>query len=224
MTTPTESLAPPSPGLDPAEVIRLAVVEDHADTRENLQRLFDQEEGFKMMCACADAREALERIPGCRPDVVLMDIHLPSVSGIECVARLKQRLPALHVLMLTVYEDDELILNALKAGASGYLLKRTPPARLVEAVVEVRNGGAPMSNEIARKVVASFHAAPAPADQGLTLREEEILRLLARGFVAKEVAAELNISYDTVRTHLKHIYEKLHVRSRTEAVLKFIGE
>jgi DNA-binding NarL/FixJ family response regulator len=213
------------PHSDGAEVIRIAVVEDHDDTRENLQRLFNQEPGLQLLCACASAHEAMERIPPCQPDVVLMDIHLPEISGIECVARLKQRLPALHVLMWTVYEDDELILSALKAGASGYLLKRTPPARLVEAVAEVRNGGAPMSGEIARKVVASFHASPpSTAAEALTQREEEVLRLLARGFVAKEVAAQLGISYDTVRTHLKHIYEKLHVRSRTEAVLKFLGE
>lgn len=163
-------------------------------------------------------------IPKLLPDVVLMDIHLPNMSGVECTARLRQLAPSLQILMLTVYEDSETIFKALKAGASGYLLKRTAPAQILEAIADVHRGGAPMTSEIARKVVQSFRA-PEPSPPGtepLTRREEEILELLARGYASKEIAEALSISFDTVRTHLRHIYEKLHVRSRTEAVIKYL--
>ena len=154
-----------------------------------------------------------------------MDIQMPGMSGIACTASLKKLLPSVPVMMLTVYEDNDAIFNALKAGASGYLLKRSAPAKLLEAIKELHHGGAPMTSEIARRVIESFfHAKPTahPQDK-LTAREEEILECLAKGFVTKEIADKLAVSYDTVRYHLKHIYDKLHVHSRTEAVIKYLG-
>ena len=204
--------------------IAVAIVEDHAVIRESWRQLIHEAPGFRCTCACGDAEEALRVIPKLLPDVVLMDIHLPNMSGVECTARLRQLAPSLQILMLTVYEDNETVFKALKAGASGYLLKRTAPAQILEAIADVHRGGAPMTSEIARKVVQSFRA-PEPSPPGtepLTRREEEILELLARGYASKEIAEALSISFDTVRTHLRHIYEKLHVRSRTEAVIKYL--
>ena len=162
-------------------------------------------------------------LPKHEPEIVLMDIQLPKASGIECTARLKQLLPAVQIIMVTVYEDTERIFKALSAGACGYILKRCPPEELVAAIREVRQGGAPMSREIARKVIGSFQN-PLAANQEveeLSPREREILELLAQGFANKEIADRLGVSDGTVRWHLRHVYEKLHVRSRTEAALKF---
>jgi DNA-binding NarL/FixJ family response regulator len=205
--------------------ISVAIVEDNPEVRRNLSRYIGGAPGFRCACACASAEEALRVIPQSPPDVVLMDIQLPRMSGITCTASLKQALPSVPVMMLTVYEDTDVIFNALKAGASGYLLKRSDPAKVLEALAELHRGGAPMTGEIARKVIESFHRAQAtehPADK-LTAREEEILDHLARGYVTKEIADKLAISSPTVRYHLKHIYDKLHVRSRVEAVIKYLG-
>jgi DNA-binding NarL/FixJ family response regulator len=157
------------------------------------------------------------------PEIVLMDIQLPNHSGIECTAQLKQLLPAVHIIMVTVYEDTERIFKALRAGACGYLLKRCTPEELISAVHEVKQGGAPMSREIARKVIASFRSpVTASAEVGeLSPREREILELLAQGFANKEIARRVGVNDGTVRWHLRHVYDKLHVRSRTEAALKF---
>lgn len=205
--------------------IAVAIVEDNPEVRHNLTRYIDEAPGFRCACACASAEEALRVIPKSPPDVVLMDIQLPGMSGIACTVALKQALPTLPVMMLTVYEDNDAIFRALKAGASGYLLKRSAPAKLLDAITELHRGGAPMTSEIARKVIESFHLARIiehPADK-LTAREEEILDWLAKGYVTKEIADKLGVSYDTIRYHLKHIYDKLHVRSRTEAVIKYLG-
>jgi DNA-binding NarL/FixJ family response regulator len=205
--------------------ISVAIVEDNAEIRRNLSRYIDEAPGFRCACACASAEEALKVIPASLPDVVLMDIQLPGMSGIACTAALKQMLPAVPVMMLTVYEDDDAIFNALKAGASGYLLKRSAPVKLLDAVSDLYKGGAPMTSEIARKVIESFSKSkPAehPQDK-LTSREQEILECLAKGYVPKEIADKLQLSYDTVRYHLKHIYDKLHVHSRTEAVIKYLS-
>jgi DNA-binding NarL/FixJ family response regulator len=202
--------------------IAVAIVEDDPGVRRNLARFIGEAAGFRCAGLCASGEEALRVIPRAPPDVVLMDIQLPGMSGIDCTAVLKQKLPALRVMMLTVYEDSDAIFAALKAGASGYLLKRSAPARLIEAIKELHQGGAPMTSEIARKVIDSFHAAkPAshPQDQ-LTLREEEVLQHLAKGYAPKEISVKMDLAYETVRVHLKHVYEKLHVHSRTEAVLK----
>ena len=201
----------------------IALVEDSAPLRRNLERMLRRAPGVRCVCACSTAEEALEQIPLCKPDVVLMDINLPGASGIECTARLKLQMPAMQVIMLTVYEDTTNIFSALKAGACGYLLKRSSPAEILEALTAVQTGGAPMTSEIARKIVTTFQTPTPVAGDGATLsvREQEILKLLSKGRVSKEIAEELSISYHTVRVHTKHIYEKLHVRSRAEAVLKF---
>jgi DNA-binding NarL/FixJ family response regulator len=205
--------------------ISVAIVEDNAEIRRNLSRYIGEAPGFRCACACASGDEALRVIPQAPPEIVLMDIQMPGMSGIACTAALKKLLPSVPVMMLTVYEDNDAIFNALKAGASGYLLKRSAPAKLLEAIKELHQGGAPMTSEIARRVIDSFHPAkPAahPQDK-LTAREEEILEYLAKGYVTKEIADKLSVSYDTVRYHLKHIYDKLHVHSRTEAVIKYLG-
>lgn len=204
--------------------IRVAIVEDHASIREGLIMHLRRAANILFTAAYASGEEALRGLPTDLPDVVLMDINLPGQSGIECVAALKALFPALQVLMLTVYDDSDQIFAALRAGASGYLLKRTPPNELIEAIKEVCRGGSPMSMQIARKVVAHFHqiAKPASDIEKLTPREQHILSLLANGSYYKEIAAELGISPNTVRNHLHEIYHKLHVQSRTEAVLKYL--
>lgn len=206
-------------------MISVAVVEDNTGVRRSLELMLNDSPGFRCVCACGSAEEALQAIPRQAPDVVLMDIHLPNRSGVECTLRLKQLLPAVQVIMITVYTDIDTIFKALRAGASGYLLKRSPPEKILEAISEVRQGGAPMTREIARKVVEAFKepVETAPTVSNLTRRENEVLELLSQGFGNKEIAQSLSISNDTVRYHLKQIYEKLHVRSRTEAVAKFVG-
>jgi DNA-binding NarL/FixJ family response regulator len=201
----------------------VALVEDNSGVRESLTVLINGTPGFRCVGAFANAEVALRQIPENWPDIVLMDINLPQMSGIDCVARLKAQRPDLHILMLTVHVDSELIFKSLKAGASGYLIKQSSPAELLEAMSDVLMGGAPMTNTIARKVVLYFQQ-KAPVDETacLTKRELEILTHLAKGYQYKEIADLLSINVLTVRTHIHHIYEKLHVRSRTEAVVKFL--
>lgn len=205
-------------------LIKVAIVEDNRGIRESWAKLINQSPGFECVCVCTSGEEALKNIPLDRPDVVLMDINLPGLSGIECTAQLKERMPGVQILIVTVHADNDRVFAALQAGASGYLLKRTTPAELLEAIADVMRGGAPMTGEIARKVIASFRrAAPmALVDAHLTRREEDILSLLAQGYANKEIADRLAVSFDTVRTHLRHIYEKMHVRSRTEATSKYL--
>jgi DNA-binding NarL/FixJ family response regulator len=201
--------------------ISVSLIEDSEEIRESLTVLLRASEGFAFMNAYGNAEDALKGIPLAPPDVVLVDINLPGMSGIECMRRLKQQLPGVQMLMLTVYDDPDGIFASLAAGASGYLLKRTPPVRLLEAITEVSQGGAPMSGQIARKVVESFSTPAAEPALGLTLREAEILAHLAKGYRYQEIADLLGISIETVRTHLHKIYEKLHVRSRTEAINRY---
>lgn len=205
-------------------VTTVAVVEDNATFRRFLVDLIDATPGCRCVAACGSAEEGLEMIPPQHPDVVLMDIHLPGDSGIACTARLHELAPRTQVLMLTVYKDIKMIFQALKAGACGYLLKRSGGQEILDAIAELRAGGAPMTSEIARLLVRSFQApATAPPETAtLTPREREILVLLADGLSNKEIAARLFISFFTVRAHLMHIYEKLHVRSRTEAAAVFL--
>lgn len=204
--------------------LRVALVEDDPGIRAGLCAVLDAADGFVCTGVFGSVEEMLARFDGAA-DVMLMDIHLPLLSGVEGVPLLKGRYPSLPVVMLTVYDDAERIFAALKAGATGYLLKRTPPDALLDALLDVHRGGAPMSASIARKVVASFHApAPeAPAELTLSPREQEVLHYLAQGFRYKEIAEALFISPETVRSHLRSIYDKLHVRSRTEAVVKYLG-
>jgi DNA-binding NarL/FixJ family response regulator len=205
--------------------ITVAIVEDSDQVRVTLARLINRAEGFTSPCQYASAEAALEGLPKERPDVVLMDINLPGMNGVECVRRLKQVLPKTQVIMLTVYEDTENIFNALAAGAAGYLLKRTSTKELLAAIREVQQGGSPMTTHIARKVVQSFQragASPQPTEN-LSPREQEVLDFLAKGFLYKEIADNLGISYETVHTYIRRIYEKLQVRTRTEAVAKFLS-
>lgn len=205
----------------PKQELYVAVVEDVREERETLVRMLAGADGFHCVAACASAEDALRVIPSARPDVVLMDIQLPATSGIECVRQLKALSPETEMMMLTVVEDHEQIFESLAAGATGYLLKTTTPTRLLEAIRELHAGGAPMSGQIARQVIAEFQrpAAPAPA-ANLSPVEQKVLQHLARGLLYKEVADELKISISTIRTHIWHIYKKLHVHNRTEAVLK----
>lgn len=205
--------------------IKVSIVEDNRGTRESLSELLGRAPALRCVGAHPSGEEALSRIPAEQPDVVLMDINLPGMSGIECVSRLKELLPKTQVLMLTTYEESDLIFDSLRKGASGYLLKNMPPSELIQAVEQVHAGGAPMSMQIARKVVNHFQQVKqlnADAEQ-LTKREQEILALLAKGFLYKEIADQLGITLSTVRAHLHTVYEKLHVQSRTQAVVKFLG-
>jgi DNA-binding NarL/FixJ family response regulator len=205
-------------------VTRVAIVEDSDTLRQCLIKLIGRSPGYKCVCSCQTAEKAMVEIPNAKPDVVLMDIHLPGESGILCTARLRETMPQMQIIMLTVYNDMRSVFEALKAGACGYVLKRAGEKEILDAIAEVRTGGAPMTSEIARMVVRSFMppASASLADtQQLSSREMEILALLAEGLANKEIAARLNISPGTVRGHLMHIYEKLHVRCRTEAAMKY---
>ena len=206
--------------------LRVALVEDKRDVMKSWCRLIDSFADIECICQCSSGEDALRQIPVAKPDVILMDIFLPRMSGIECTARLKVLLPQTQIIILTAAEDDELVFLALEAGANGYLLKRTKPADLRAALLEVLAGGAPMTSEIARRVVESFRQkgkGRSPDDTvSLTAREEEILVLLSKGYSNKEIADRLSLSVETVRSHLKHSYEKMHVRSRTEAVVRYM--
>ena len=218
-----QSLPQTRTSIDGVGGISVAVVEDDAGLRRSLERMLKLSPGFSCSCSCGCGEEALKLIPRSPPDVVLMDIHLPNRSGIECTALLRQQLPQLQIIMLTVYNDAYTLFKALRAGACGYLLKRARPEEILEAISEAQRGGAPMSSEIARQVVAAFQE-PAPNDEqeeDLSRREREILDHLLRGFSNKDIASHLSISVFTVKNHLRHIYEKLHVRSRTDVLLKY---
>jgi RNA polymerase sigma factor (sigma-70 family) len=204
--------------------IAVSIVEDNDKLRGTLAQVLNRADGFHCVSDYASAEDALKDLPQVRPDVVLMDINLPGMNGVECVRQLKQLLPQTQVMMLTVYEDTENIFNALTAGASGYMLKRTSSPELLEAIQEVSRGGSPMTMHIARKVVQSFQktAAMAAATENLSEREQQVLDLLSQGLMYKEIADKLEISYETVHTYIRRIYEKLQVRTRTEAVAKFL--
>jgi DNA-binding NarL/FixJ family response regulator len=209
--------------------ITVSIVEDNEQLRETLARVLNRADGFQCVGQHASAEAGLEGIPKERPNAVLMDINLPGMNGVECVRQLKQRLPQTQVVMLTAYEDTENIFSSLAAGASGYLLKRSKSAEILEALRDVQNGGSPMSTHIARKVVQSFQSSARPAaapavepTEDLSPREQEVLDLLSQGFMYKEISDKLGISFETVRTYIRRIYEKLHVRTRTEAVAKVL--
>ncbi|HYG21150.1 MAG TPA: response regulator transcription factor [Verrucomicrobiae bacterium] len=218
-------MAPETDNAKSAGPITVAIVEDNGPMRDTLMQLIQDTPDMKCLGVCDTAAKALKQIPKLAPEVVIMDIRLPDRSGIECTARLKALLPETQILIYTVNEDNDQIFEALKAGASGYLLKSAAPAEIRESIIDIKLGGAPMSSEIARKVVQSFRQPEVvknPELDQLTRREEEILALLAQGYVAKEIAQRLYLSYATVRTHLHHIYEKLHVSTKTEAVVKYL--
>ena len=203
--------------------IAVSIIEDDAHARKILAGWVARASGFTLAGDWGDAEAALVALPERKPDVVLMDINLPGISGVEAVKKLKPVLPKTQFVMLTVYEDADHIYDALAAGATGYLLKQTPRAELLTAIEEVHGGGSPMTSNIARKVVQSFRQTPAviPAGEELSAREQEVLDLLARGYLYKEIADRLNISIPTVNTYVRRMYEKLHVRSRGQAVAKY---
>ena len=205
-------------------MISVSIVDDETSLRQSIATFIDGSPGFRCVSTYDSAEAALQGLPADRPDVVLMDIHMDGMNGIECVQRLKALLPELQILMLTVYEDTDQIFKALAAGASGYLLKRLPPSQLLEAIGEVHAGGSPMSSSIARKVVASFQKAGPSTDQDALLspREQMVIDCLSRGLAYKQIAERMGISVTTIRTYLRRIYEKLHVRSRSEAVAKYL--
>ncbi len=206
-------------------MISVAIVEDDAGVRRSLEWLLKSSPEFCCVAACGSAEEAWRALPKAAPEVALMDINLPNHSGIECTARLKELLPTVQIVMITVYDESEKVFNALRAGASGYIFKRSTPERILQAIREVHAGGVPMSSEIARKVLGAFRqpmAAPVE-EHNLSRREQEVLELLAEGCSNKAIAQKLSLSIDTVTWHLRHIYAKLHVRSRTQAALRFVG-
>ena len=202
-------------------MITVAIVEDIKEIREGLQILINFSSGFSCAEVFANGEVALQHLPVSKPDVILMDINLPGISGIECVNRLKPQCPGSQFIMSTVYEDDEHIFESLKVGATGYLLKKTPPAKILEAITEVYGGGSPMNAQIARRVISCFQNKDSIEASGLlSSREKEVLTLLAKGLRYKEIAAELTVSMETIRSHARRIYEKLQVQSRTEAINK----
>jgi DNA-binding NarL/FixJ family response regulator len=206
--------------------IRVSIIEDDAWIRENLANRIAQTEGFICTGAYRTAEEAIEKLPALAPDVILMDINLPKMNGIECVRQLKTLIPAAQILMLTVYEDSDKIFNSLLAGASGYLLKRTPQTEILDAIADVHRGNSPMTGHIARKVVQYFNQRGGGVSEveKLSAREREVLDHLSRGISYKEIAAVLSVSIDTIRVHIKGIYGKLHVHSRGEAVAKYFRQ
>jgi DNA-binding NarL/FixJ family response regulator len=211
--------------------ITVCIVDDNKDIRSALEQIVIMSDGYRLLGSFASAEEAIEKIPLLNPQVVLMDINLGGMSGIECVRILKPRYPEILYMMCTVYEEDEKIFEALRAGASGYILKKTAPGKLLDAIRELSEGGAPMSSQIARKVVAAFRGKPitegfVQEDESINIlsnREKEILELLSKGMLYKEIATSLFISPETVRKHVYHIYEKLHVNNRVEAINKYFG-
>ena len=206
--------------------IAVSIVEDDARVRASLARLIDSTQGFRCVSNHSSAEDALKEIPKYKPNVVLMDINLPGINGVECSRQLKPQMPATQIIMLTVYQNTEHIFDALAAGATGYMLKQTKPDKLLIAVKDVYEGGSPMSSHIARKIVQSFQQKSTQNDEtpSLSPREAQVIELLAKGYLYKEVADTMGVSYATIHTHIRHIYEKLQVRSRTEAVVKHLSQ
>lgn len=207
--------------------ITIAIVEDLDEVRDGLKNFIGLSSDFKVLDTYKTAEEALYEIPKIQPEIVIMDINLPGMSGIQCIKELKLKIPATQFMMFTVYENDEKVFEALKAGASGYLLKNTGLVQLIEAIKELHNGGSPMSANIARKLVNVFQQNEnneLPELKMLTARENEMLQLLAKGLLYKEIADQMNISVNTVKQHIHNIYEKLHVQNRTEAINKALGK
>jgi len=203
--------------------VKICIVEDLKEVREGLVSLLSMDERFEMISAFGDAESAMEDLPALQPDVVVMDINLPGISGIDCIRKVKAACHSTQFIMFTIYENDEKVFEALTAGASGYLLKKTPLTKIAESLIELHQGGAPMSTQIARKVIEKMrsHESPGPVE-ALTARENDVLQHLAKGLLYKEIANKLDISIGTVRQHIHKIYEKLHVQNRAEAINKVI--
>lgn len=204
-------------------MIKVGIVEDNKTLREGFETLLNRTPGFQCVCTCETVAEALKKIPKAEPDVILMDIQLPDSTGVECTAKLKELMPKIHIVIVTVYEDSDRIFQALRAGACGYLLKRADPEKVIAAIKEAQEGGVPMTPEIARKVIGQFRQQVTMQSEveNLTDREREVLELVMHGHGNKTIAERLGVTVAAVKFHLQHIYEKLHVHSRTEAALKF---
>jgi DNA-binding NarL/FixJ family response regulator len=207
--------------------IKVVIVEDLAEVAEGLTAFIQQDETLQLLATYRTAEAAVLELPILKPDIVIMDINLPGMSGIECVRKVKLVEPSIQFMMFTVYENNDQVFEALKAGASGYLLKKTPPLQIIESIKELQQGGSPMSASIARKLVTLFvdqHTVKATPEAAiLTPREKEVLNLIAKGLLYKEIAEQLGISFHTVRQHIGKIYEKLHVQNKTEAINKVFG-
>lgn len=204
--------------------IKICLVEDIKEIREGMVSLLTLNERFEMLASYSDGETAAEALPAWDADIVVMDINLPGMSGIECIKKVKKECPHSQFIMFTIYEDDEKVFEALEAGANGYLLKKTPLSKITDSLIELYEGGAPMSTQIARKVIEKMHARDSGEKDILSPREQEILQLLAKGLLYKEIADRLNITTGTVRQHIHRIYEKLHVQNRTEAINKAFGD
>jgi len=204
-------------------MIKVGIVEDNKTLREGFETLLNRTPGFQCVCTSDTVADALKKIPKAQPDVVLMDIQLPDSNGVECTARIKEMMPAVHIVIVTVYEDSEVIFRALRAGACGYLLKRAQPEKVIAAIQEAHEGGVPMTPEIARKVIGQFRGQATAQQQmeSLSDREREVLEHVMHGLANKAIAERMGVTVAAVKWHLQHIYEKLHVHSRTEAALKF---
>ena len=210
------------------KTIAVAVVEDDAGLRQSLRKILEDGPGTHCLAAVGSAEEAYDKLLTLKPDVILMDVNLPGASGVQCVERLAPLLPQTHFIMLTVFDDTEVVFQSLAAGAIGYLTKPVTPERLLEAIRDVCEGGAPMTSSIARRIVQAFRKPAADprvaVEESLAPREQEVLRLLAKGYLQKEISDQLGISFPTVRTLTARIYTKLHVHSRSQAVAKYLGE
>jgi DNA-binding NarL/FixJ family response regulator len=224
-TTNTALSTPPTDPPQSQKRIKVALVEDQGKVRENWVSLINSFPDFICVCACVSAEDALLNIPQALPDVVLMDIFLPRMSGIECTARLKSKMPDIQIVMLTAMDNQELLFMALEAGADGYLLKRTKPSELRTALLDVLGGGVPMTSQIARRLIASFRKTAKTTNESthLSAREDQILQLVSKGHSNKLIADKLDMNYETVCTHLKRVFKKLHVNSRTEAAIRYIN-
>ena len=207
------------------ELITVSVVEDLEEVRKSLEHILKQSDHIGLVSSYSNAEDALAELPQLKPDIVIMDINLPGMSGVECIEKLKAKSPEIQFMMFTIYEDSEQVFDALSAGASGYLLKKTKPEKIIEAIKELHEGGAPMTAGIARRVVGSFQkqAHTSSEKSKLSARENEVLHFLAKGLLYKEIGTKLGISFGTVRQHIHKIYEKLHVQNKTEAINKVYG-
>jgi len=205
-------------------MITVSIVEDLPEIRISLERLIKDQPDMLLLTASPNAEEAMPELIRTQPSIVIMDINMPGISGIDCIRKIKEDCPATQFMIFTIYENDEKIFDALAAGASGYLLKKTPSEKILEAIRELYNGGSPMSTPIARKVINHFKETKNPGHESLTNKENEILNLLSKGFLYKEIAAKLSISVGTVTQHIHNIYEKLHVSNKTEAINKLFGK
>lgn len=205
-------------------LIKICIVEDLKEIRESMVSLLQTDSRFELLASYDNGEQALEELEAWEPNIVIMDINLPGMNGIECIRKLKSQNPRIQFMMFTIYEDDEKVFEALNAGASGYLLKSTPNDRIGDAVAELHQGGSPMSTQIARKLINRLRISNATTEMGLlSPRENEVLQYLSKGYLYKEIAAKLTISTGTVRQHIHNIYEKLHVQNKTEAVNKMLG-